>query len=96
MFINKQQWNSSTKKEQKLYKQRLSYKIKNQRKLKVGDLVRIASWCKNKFRLGSVVFVCSYDNNVNIQYLDKEGLRADMSRASGGPYGNLELMHENW
>jgi hypothetical protein len=47
-----------------------------------GDLVKIAPWCKNKHRLAHVVEVVWYsDQDVIIQFLDKEGLRDEPSRA---------------
>jgi len=64
--------------------------IQRQRELKPGDLVMIAPWCKNKFRLAHVTFVAWYDpRNVRIQYLDEEGLKEEPSKAASG---NLQIV----
>ena len=38
--------------------------------MKVGDLVEIREWCKNKFRKGIVVEAPAYLNCVKLVYLD--------------------------
>ncbi len=38
--------------------------------MKVGDLVEIREWCKNKFRKGIVVEAPTYLNCVKLVYLD--------------------------
>ena len=90
-----EKWDSLDKQAQEIYKSMLGRKIKNQRDIEPGDLVRIAPWCANKFRIAHVTFVAWYDKrNIMIQYLDQEGLKNDPSQAIGGPHGNLELIDD--
>ena len=50
--------------------------------MKVGDLVRIAKWCKNKHRMAIITEVFWFDNTaVKIQYLDECGLLEPPGRA---------------
>ena len=43
--------------------------------MKVGDLVKLAKWCKNKHRPAIITEVISWDNSmVGIQYIDEQGL----------------------
>jgi len=54
----------------------------NSAEFKIGDLVKIAPWCKNKHRLAHVIGVAWYDTrNVTIQYMDSEGLLEEPSKA---------------
>ena len=40
--------------------------------MKVGDLVKLAKWCKNKHRLAIITEVISWDNRmVKIQFIDE-------------------------
>jgi len=90
-----EKWNSLDKQAQEIYKSMLGRKIKNQRDIEPGDLVRIAPWCANKFRIAHVTFVAWYDKrNISIQYLDESGLKEKPGRAMGGPHGNLELIND--
>ena len=91
--MDKSWWNSITEKEQRMYKHGLERKINKQRKVEIGDLVRIAAWCKNKFRIAHVVEVLWWDDKtVKIQYLDSEGLSAEPSKAI---IQNLEIINES-
>jgi len=90
-----EKWCGLTKQGQKDYKWIIMGKIKNQRDIEPGDLVRIAPWCSNKFRMAHVTFVAWYDKrNISIQYLDEVGLKEKPGRAIGGPHGNLELIDD--
>ena len=90
-----EKWSMLTGQEQKDYKSIVTRKIKKQRDLEPGDLVRLAPWCANKFRIAHVTFVAWYDKrNVTIQYLDEDGLAESPGRAAGGAYGNLELIDD--
>ena len=61
--------------------------------MKVGDLVKIQKWCKNKGRLASVVEVPWYDDTwVFIQYMDPNGLAERPCKAL---IHNLVLLSEN-
>jgi len=61
--------------------------------IKVGDLVRIKPWCKNKHRLASVVDVMWFDTrSIIIQYLDEQGLGHPPSKAISA---NLEVISES-
>ena len=55
--------------------------------MKVGDLVRIAPWCKNKGRLAIVIIVPQYLKTVRIAYIDT----GDQSSAR---ISNLEVVNE--
>ncbi len=90
-----EKWCRLTDQEAQDYKSIVSRKIKNQRDIEPGDLVRIAPWCANKFRIAHVTFVAWYDKrNIGIQYLDEEGLKEGPGKAIGGPHGNLELIDD--
>ena len=92
--MHTEEWyRSITLKEQRLYKYDVERKIKKQRRLKEGDLVRLAPWSSNKFRIAQVVDRLWWDEKiVIIQYLDADGLSKKPSRAS---IRNLELIDEN-
>ena len=93
--MNFEKWSTLTEQEQKDYRSIVTRKIKKQRDIEPGDLVRIAPWCTNKFRIAHVTFVAWYDKrNISIQYLDEDGLQEKPSRAIGGPHGNLELIDD--
>ena len=86
-------WFSMNEEEQNAFKEAVDYKIKYQRLFEVGDLIRIAPWCANKFRLASVVGKNWWDDkHVLIQYMDEQGLDEDPGRAY---IGNLELIDED-
>ena len=90
-----EKWSMLTEQGKKDYKAIVSRKIKAQRDIELGDLVRIAPWCANKFRIAHVTFVAWYDKrNIAIQYLDEEGLKEEPGKAIGGPHGNLELIDD--
>ena len=55
-------------------------------KMKVGDLVRIAPWCKGKGRMAIVIIVPQYLQTVRIAYLDT----AEQSNARKS---NLEVIN---
>ena len=88
--MNVGEWNKSTHEEKERHKSHIDRKIKRQRQIIAGDLVRIGPWCKNKFRLAHVVAVTEWDTrNIMIQYLDELGLGEKPSRALSD---NLELV----
>ena len=50
--------------------------------MEVGDLVKIASWCKNKNRLAIIIEEYWWDEKqVRIQYIDEEGMKEDAGKA---------------
>jgi len=90
-----EKWSRLTEQERKDYKSIVTRKIKAQRDLEPGDLIRIAPWCANKFRIAHVTYVAWYDKrNISIQYLDEHGLKEEPGKAIGGSYGNLELIDD--
>lgn len=85
-------WFSMNKEEQGVFKKSVERKIAKQRQLEVGDLIRIAPWCANKFRLASVVAKNWWDDkHVLIQYMDEQGLGEEPGKAY---IHNLELIDE--
>ena len=56
--------------------------------MKVGDLVEIEKWCKNKFRKAIVVEVPEYLSCVKIVYLDT-------GEVSNALNANLKVLSEN-
>lgn len=56
--------------------------------MKVGDLVEIESWCKNKGRRGIVVEAIEYMGCVKIRYLDT-------GEISNPLIANLKVLSEN-
>lgn len=54
--------------------------------MKVGDLVRIAPWCKNKGRMAIVIIVYQYLQTVRIAYLDT-------TEQSNARKSNLEVIN---
>ncbi len=91
--MNLEEWNNSSVKKKAEYKAAVSWNIKRQREIIVGDLVRLAPWCKNKFRLGHVTDVAWWDSRkIAIQFLDSAGLKNIPSFAAGGQHGNLEII----
>ena len=58
----------------------------------VGDLVKLARWCKNSGRLALVVRKESWNRNyVWIQYIDEDGFHEKPCQAT---LGNLEMLNE--
>ena len=50
--------------------------------MKVGDMVKLAKWCKNKHRPAIITEVFWYDDSmVGIQYVDEQGLAEKPGRA---------------
>ena len=56
--------------------------------MKVGDLVQLESWCKNKGRRGIVIEAVEYMGCVKIRYLDTGG-------ASSVLKDNLKVLSES-
>ena len=56
--------------------------------MKVGDLVEIEKWCKNKFRKAIVIEVPEYLNVVKVIYLDT-------GEISNPIIANLRVLSEN-
>ena len=57
--------------------------------MKVGDLVEIEKWCKNKGRRGVVLEAKEYLGCVKIRYLDTGELSSVMK-------DNLKVLSESW
>lgn len=59
--------------------------------MKVGDLVRIKPWCKNKGALAVVVGVPPWSGEVDIRYLDPTQAEGN---GRGAKTANLTLVSE--
>ena len=63
--------------------------------MKVGDLVRIAPWCKNQNSLAIVTYVPSYKGEVKVRYLNKDEATAGEHFALTSNLILLSGEHEN-
>ena len=80
--MNKKQYLAASRRDQENYANSIILKIQDQPDLAEGMLVRIAPWCKNKWRIAHVVEVCSWSvRDCKIPYVDKEGLAEEPTRA---------------
>tara|TARA_B100001250_G_C19318850_1_gene579532 strand:+ start:59 stop:325 length:267 start_codon:yes stop_codon:yes gene_type:complete len=87
--MNIEIWNNLNVNEQKEFKLKLEKKILKQT-YEIDQLVRIAPWCKDKFRLAAIIEIPSWDkNSVRCQYIDAFGLSQPPFQANKG---NLEVI----